>query len=164
MIEHQRAAEGSAQWYDAEAGPLVRPYARTGARGRENAAAGAPRGAYASGCVGDLADEPGGGGGADRAGDPGGPHADLVAQVSAVVDAEAPEPVLLSSAHRTLLGLCRAEPQTVADLAAASDLPTGVVRDLVDDLARAGQVAWADPAGLPARLPVQEVIDGLRAL
>jgi hypothetical protein len=32
MIEHQRAAEGANQWYDAEAGPLVRPYAKTGAR------------------------------------------------------------------------------------------------------------------------------------
>jgi hypothetical protein len=96
-----------------------------------------------------------------------GPRLDLVTQISAVADAGEPEPALLSHVHHTLLGLCRTATQTVADLAAAADLPTGVVRDLVDDLARAGQVTWespARPAGLPAELPVQEVIDGLRAL
>jgi hypothetical protein len=38
MTEQQRAAEDDAQWYDAEAGPLVRPLARPGARPRAAAA------------------------------------------------------------------------------------------------------------------------------
>ncbi|MFI5806045.1 DUF742 domain-containing protein [Streptomyces sp. NPDC051561] len=142
MIEHQRAAEGSTQWYDAEAGPLVRPYARTGVR----------------------ADKSGTGAGAAPVA---GPRLDLVTLVSATADAGEPDAELLGHVHHTLLGLCRTGTRTVADLASSSDLPIGVVRALVEDLARAGLVTCdvaSHPAGLPAELPVQELIDGLRAL
>ncbi|MFJ6701053.1 DUF742 domain-containing protein [Streptomyces sp. NPDC091272] len=134
MIEHQRAAAGSTQWYDAEAGPLVRPYAQSGVRA-----------------------------------DPERPLAplDLVAELTAVTGAGEPDPALLGHAHRTLLTLCRTGPLTVAELAASADLPTGAVRTLLNDLLAAGQLALNTPArpdGLPAELPVQELIEGLRAL
>ncbi|MFI0980810.1 DUF742 domain-containing protein [Streptomyces sp. NPDC021093] len=134
MIEHQRAAEGSTQWYDADAGPLVRPYAQSGVRAAPGLA-GAPL--------------------------------DLVAQVTAVTGAGEPDPALLGRAHHTLLTLCRTGPRTVAELAVAADLPTGVVRTLLNDLLAAGQLVLngpARPAGPPAELPLQEVIEGLRAL
>ncbi|MGW7415005.1 DUF742 domain-containing protein [Streptomyces sp. NPDC054863] len=134
MIEHQRAAEGSTQWYDADAGPLVRPYAQSGMR----AAPG-------------QADTP----------------LDLVAQLTAVTGTGEPDPALLGRAHHTLFTLCRTGPRTVAELAVATDLPTGVVRTLLNDLLAAGRLALNGPARPtvpPAELPVQEMIEGLRAL
>ncbi|MCJ1676027.1 DUF742 domain-containing protein [Streptomyces sp. APSN-46.1] len=126
------------QWYDAEAGPLVRPYAMTGGRTKP------------------------------------GPHGvrfDLIALV--VVDSaggdgadEAAES-LLGPEHRALLGLCRSETQSVAELAADADLPVGVVRVLLGDLLEAGHVKVSRPVP-PAQLPderiLREVIEGLRAL
>ncbi|MFD3515824.1 DUF742 domain-containing protein [Streptomyces sp. NPDC058657] len=161
MIEHQRAAEGSTQWYDAEAGPLVRPYARTGVReAGPGTASGAQPGASAPG-------DPAGASLPPASDAPPGTRLDLVAQISATAGAGEPDPALLSHVHHTLLGHCRAATQTLADLAAATGLPTGVVRELVDDLAGAGLVTWPGPVRptqLPAELPLQEVIDGLRAL
>ncbi|MET8749082.1 DUF742 domain-containing protein [Streptomyces sp. NPDC059104] len=123
------------QWYDAEAGPLVRPYAMTGGRTKP------------------------------------GPHGvrfDLIALV--VVDPAAEgtgEEALLGPEHRALLGRCRDETQSVAELAADADLPVGVVRVLLGDLLEAGHVKVSRPVP-PARLPemriLREVIEGLRAL
>ncbi|MFB0630830.1 DUF742 domain-containing protein [Streptomyces sp. AB3(2024)] len=123
------------QWYDAEAGPLVRPYALTGGRTKP------------------------------------GPHGvrfDLIALV--VVDPAAEgtgEEALLGPEHRALLGRCRDETQSVAELAADADLPVGVVRVLLGDLLEAGHVKVSRPVP-PARLPemriLREVIEGLRAL
>ncbi|MET9603455.1 DUF742 domain-containing protein [Streptomyces sp. NPDC006512] len=123
------------QWYDAEAGPLVRPYAMTGGRTKP------------------------------------GPHGvrfDLIALV--VVDPDASgdaDDSLLGPEHRTLLGLCRSETQSVAELAADADLPVGVVRVLLGDLLEAGHVKVSRPVP-PAQLPderiLREVIEGLRAL
>ncbi|WP_329193223.1 MULTISPECIES: DUF742 domain-containing protein [unclassified Streptomyces] len=122
-------------WYDAEAGPLVRPYAMTGGRTKP------------------------------------GPHGvrfDLIALV--VVDgatAAAGDEALLGPEHRALLGLCRAQTQSVAELAADADLPVGVVRVLLGDLLEGGHVSVSRPVP-PARLPderiLREVIEGLRAL
>ncbi|MFJ2742974.1 DUF742 domain-containing protein [Streptomyces sp. NPDC087440] len=134
MIEHQRAAEGATQWYDAEAGPLVRPYAKTGVR----SATGAVR-----------------------------QHLDLVAHVTAAPGAGAPDASLLSREHQALLSLCRSGTHTVADLASSAGLPTGAVRTLLNDLISAGQLELRGPAlptALPVDIPLQDVIDALRAL
>ncbi|MFJ6718059.1 MULTISPECIES: DUF742 domain-containing protein [unclassified Streptomyces] len=122
-------------WYDAAAGPLVRPYAMTGGRTKP------------------------------------GPHGvrfDLIALV--VVDRSGPEAAdeaLLGPEHRALLGLCRAQTQSVAELAADADLPVGVVRVLLGDLLEGGHVKVSRPVP-PAQLPderiLREVIEGLRAL
>ncbi|MFG2882762.1 DUF742 domain-containing protein [Streptomyces sp. NPDC048297] len=123
------------QWYDGEAGPLVRPYAMTGGR-----------------------TQPG----------PTGARFDLVALVT--LDPAAPaldDDTALGPEHRTLLDLCRTETQSVAELAADADLPVGVVRVLLGDLAERGCVTVSRPVP-PARLPderiLREVIEGLRAL
>ncbi|MFF4580208.1 DUF742 domain-containing protein [Streptomyces sp. NPDC001389] len=99
---------------------------------------------------------------------PHGVRFDLIALV--VVDAAAGgvgEAALLGPEHRALLGLCRSEAQSVAELAAEADLPVGVVRVLLGDLLEAGQVTVSRPVP-PARLPelriLREVIEGLRAL
>ncbi|MFP1625453.1 DUF742 domain-containing protein [Streptomyces sp. 5K101] len=130
-----RAEPAGSQWYDAEAGPLVRPYAMTGGRTR-----------------------------------PGPNHVrfDLIALV--VVDDDATSSAdesLLGPEHRTLLALCRCGKQSVAELAAGTDLPVGVVRVLLGDLLEAGHVKVSRPVP-PAQLPderiLREVIEGLRAL
>ncbi|WP_251054593.1 DUF742 domain-containing protein [Streptomyces sp. ISL-66] len=130
------AASGGAtdQWFDDDAGPVVRPYAMT--RGRTSHA---------------------------------GQHRlDLIALV--VAEAAADDPVwdaTLSPEHAHILGLCRARPQSVAELAADLDLAVGVVRVLIGDLADDELVHVTRPVP-PAELPdesiLREVIDGLRAL
>ncbi|MFH7599441.1 DUF742 domain-containing protein [Streptomyces racemochromogenes] len=136
-----RQAEGrpdgpvGGRWYDADAGPLVRPYAMTGGR-TEPAAHGVRFDLIALVLVDDA-----GGGAADGA--------------------------LLGPEHRALLELCRGEFRSVAELAAGTDLPVGVVRVLLGDLLEAGHVRVRRPVP-PARLPelriLREVIEGLRAL
>ncbi|MFE9840674.1 DUF742 domain-containing protein [Streptomyces goshikiensis] len=126
------------QWYDAEAGPLVRPYAVTGGRTKPG-----PHGVRFD-LIALVVVDPGGGDGAGAAaGSPLGPE------------------------HRALLGLCRSETQSVAELAAEADLPVGVVRVLLGDLLEAGHVKVSRPVP-PAQLPderiLREVIEGLRAL
>lgn len=120
------------QWYDNEAGPLVRPYAMTGGRTR-----------------------PG----------PSGVRFDLIALVS--LDTGAPDDTSLGPEHRALIELCRTETQSVAELAADTDLPVGVVRVLLGDLLELGCVTVSRPVP-PAQLPderiLREVIEGLRAL
>ncbi|MER5730396.1 DUF742 domain-containing protein [Streptomyces sp. NPDC002138] len=129
------ADEVNGHWYDADAGPLVRPYAMTGGRTKP------------------------------------GPHGvrfDLIALVVVEPGAvDAAEESLLGPEHRALLGLCRSETQSVAELAADADLPVGVVRVLLGDLLEAGHVRVSRPVP-PAQLPderiLREVIEGLRAL
>nr|WSX52931.1 DUF742 domain-containing protein [Streptomyces sp. NBC_00974] len=129
------APDGAAdQWFDDDAGPVVRPYAMT--RGRTSHA---------------------------------GQHRlDLIALV--IAEAAADDPVwdaTLSPEHAHILGLCRARPQSVAELAADLDLAVGVVRVLIGDLADDELVHVSRPVP-PAELPdesiLREVIDGLRAL
>ncbi|MFD6285874.1 DUF742 domain-containing protein [Streptomyces sp. NPDC060205] len=138
MAEDRAAApeQPGSQWYDSEAGPLVRPYAMTGGR-----------------------TEPG----------PAGVRFDLIALVA--LDTAAPatgaDTAALGPEHRALVELCRAETQSVAELAADTDLPVGVVRVLLGDLLELGRVTVSRPVP-PAHLPderiLREVIDGLRAL
>ncbi|MFF3491698.1 DUF742 domain-containing protein [Streptomyces sp. NPDC002795] len=123
------------QWFDQDAGPLVRPYAMTGGR-----TAPGPQGA----------------------------HFDLIALVS--LDTAAPGPhddTALGPEHRSIIELCRTETQTVAELAAGTDVPLGVVRVLLGDLLELTCVKVTRPVP-PAQLPdekiLREVIDGLRAL
>jgi hypothetical protein len=123
------------QWYDNEAGPLVRPYAMTGGRTK-----------------------PG----------PTGVRFDLIALVTLDPGAlPADGDTALGPEHRALVGLCRTETQSVAELAAGADLPVGVVRVLLGDLLELGCVTISRPVP-PAQLPderiLREVIEGLRAL
>ncbi|GGY32017.1 DUF742 domain-containing protein [Streptomyces djakartensis] len=126
--------ELGSQWYDNEAGPLVRPYAMTGGRTR-----------------------PG----------PTGVRFDLIALVTLDPGAPGVDDAPLGPEHRNLIGLCRTETQSVAELAAGADLPVGVVRVLIGDLLELGFVTVSRPVP-PARLPderiLREVIEGLRAL
>jgi Protein of unknown function (DUF742) len=73
----------------------------------------------------------------------------------------------LSPEHVEIVGLCRDEPQSVAELAAELNLPIGVVRVLIGDLVHAELVHVTRPVP-PAELPdesiLRDVINGLRAL
>ncbi|MFE0728669.1 DUF742 domain-containing protein [Streptomyces antibioticus] len=138
MTEDTTAAarqDPGSQWYDSEAGPLVRPYAMTGGRTR-----------------------PG----------PTGVRFDLIALVT--LDPGSPgtaATAALGPEHRTLIGLCRTETQSVAELSAGADLPVGVVRVLLGDLLELGCVTVSrpvPPAHLPDERVLREVIEGLRAL
>ncbi|GGV21839.1 hypothetical protein GCM10010260_72710 [Streptomyces filipinensis] len=93
---------------------------------------------------------------------------DLIAVV--VTEPEAGDPETdptLSPEHVEIVGLCRDEPQSVAELAADLDLPIGVVRVLIGDLVHAELVHVSRPVP-PAELPdesiLRDVINGLRAL
>lgn len=124
------------RWYDAEAGPLVRPYAMTGGRTRPG-----PRTA----------------------------RFDLIALVIATAEPspDGADETVFGPEHHALLALCRAEPQSVADLAAEADLAVGVVRVLLGDLLESGLIHVTRPAPatqLPDEQILREVINGLRAL
>ncbi|MFF7358265.1 MULTISPECIES: DUF742 domain-containing protein [Streptomyces] len=93
---------------------------------------------------------------------------DLIAVV--VTEPEGGDPETdptLSPEHVEIVGLCRDEPQSVAELAADLDLPIGVVRVLIGDLVHAELVHVSRPVP-PAELPdesiLRDVINGLRAL
>jgi hypothetical protein len=86
--------------------------------------------------------------------------------IDVVISVTDPPPgARLGPEHRQLLARC-ARPVTVVDLASDVDLPVGVVRVLLSDLAEQGIIrVLATPRG-PAtneRLP-REVLDGLQAL
>ncbi|MGW3210450.1 DUF742 domain-containing protein [Streptomyces sp. NPDC001135] len=93
---------------------------------------------------------------------------DLIAVVVTESDAGDPETdPTLSPEHVEIVGLCRDEPQSVAELAAELDLPVGVVRVLIGDLVHTELVHVTRPVP-PAELPdesiLRDVINGLRAL
>ncbi|MET7290212.1 DUF742 domain-containing protein [Streptomyces sp. NPDC005573] len=99
---------------------------------------------------------------------PGQHRLDLIAVVATEPDAGDPEvDPTLGPEHVHIVGLCRAEPQSVAEIAAELDLPVGVVRVLVGDLEHAELVHVTRPVP-PAELPdesiLRDVINGLRAL
>jgi len=74
--------------------------------------------------------------------------------------------VNLTPEHRRILGMCRRQ-VTVADVAADTSLPIGVVRVLLADLMIQGAVAVVRqrPAGQRTGSDVlQEILNGLRAL
>jgi hypothetical protein len=93
---------------------------------------------------------------------------DLIAVVVTEPDAGDPESdPTLAPEHMEIVGLCRGEPQSIAELAAELDLPIGVVRVLIGDLVHAELVHVTRPVP-PAELPdesiLRDVINGLRAL
>lgn len=119
------------EWFDDEAGPLVRLYAMTAGRARPTSEA-----------------------------------FDLIAVIDAgYVNDQAPPD--RSPEHAAILVMCRTAPRSVADIAADSELPVGVVRVLLGDLLDDGHINVSRPVQ-PAQLPdehiLREVIDGLRAL
>ncbi|WAX81127.1 DUF742 domain-containing protein [Streptomyces sp. KMM 9044] len=93
---------------------------------------------------------------------------DLIAVVVTRPDAADPETdPALSPEHVDIVEMCRATPQTVAELAAELDLPVGVVRVLVGDLVDLESVHVnrpVPPAELPDESILRDVINGLRAL
>jgi len=132
MPSHRPSASPSTpEWFDDEAGPLVRLYAMTAGRARPTSEAF------------DLA---------------------AVIHANRADEGAAPPP---SPEHAAIVALCRTGPRSVADIAADSDLPVGVLRVLLDDLLDAGYIRVSRPVA-PAHLPdadlLKEVIDGLRAL
>jgi hypothetical protein len=99
---------------------------------------------------------------------PGQHRLDLIAVVVTEPGVDDPETdPTLAPEHVEIIGLCRREPQSVAELAAELDLPVGVVRVLVGDLVHAQLVHVTRPVP-PAELPderiLRDVINGLRAL
>ncbi|MEH0631953.1 MULTISPECIES: DUF742 domain-containing protein [Streptomyces] len=98
---------------------------------------------------------------------PSGSRFDLIALVTLDVDAPGADDDLLGPEHRALVELCRTETQSVAELAADTDLPVGVVRVLLGDLLELRRVTVSRPVP-PAQLPderiLREVIEGLKAL
>ncbi|MER5177684.1 DUF742 domain-containing protein [Streptomyces sp. NPDC002896] len=93
---------------------------------------------------------------------------DLIALVVAEDPTHDPEPdQALSPEHVDIVARCREAPQSVAELAAELNLPIGVVRVLIGDLADEGLVHVSRPVP-PAELPdesiLRDVINGLRAL
>ncbi|MCM2577612.1 DUF742 domain-containing protein [Streptomyces meridianus] len=127
---HAGTAHAAPEWFDEEAGPVVRLYAMTAGRARPTSEA-----------------------------------FDLIAVVHAEEGDDLPLPA--SPEQAVILGLCRNAPRSVADIAADSDLPVGVVRVLLGDLLDAGLIGVSRPVP-PAQLPdagiLREVINGLRAL
>jgi Protein of unknown function (DUF742) len=92
---------------------------------------------------------------------------DLLAVVVATgLPARKDEPARLTPEHHKILGLCR-DHVTVADIAAETALPVGVVRVLLADLTAQGAVTVVRerPAGeLTGNDVLQEILNGLRAL
>jgi hypothetical protein len=91
---------------------------------------------------------------------------DLIAVVVATGLPAAPEAGRPSPEHRQILALC-GQQITVADLAADTALPVGVVRVLIADLTMQGAVAVVRQQPTDQRSEknvLQEILDGLRAL
>jgi hypothetical protein len=91
---------------------------------------------------------------------------DLIAVVVATGLPAAPEAGRPSPEHRRILALC-GQQITVADLAADTALPVGVVRVLIADLTVQGAVAVVRQQPTDQRSEknvLQEILDGLRAL
>jgi hypothetical protein len=91
---------------------------------------------------------------------------DVIAVVVAARRGEAVDTSGLSPEHRRIVGLCR-RPVTVADIAAETSLPLGVVRVLLADLTQQGRIEvlpQRHPDEQPSTDLLKEVLHGLRAL
>jgi Protein of unknown function (DUF742) len=99
------------------------------------------------------------------------PAGDMVLDVIAVIAAVGPVPgraelAKLSPEQRKLLGLCRT-PVTVADSAADTGLPLGVVRVLLADLIQQGMITVLPRQSVRQQAStdlLKEVLNGLRSL
>jgi hypothetical protein len=91
----------------------------------------------------------------------------VLAEAGGTGDIEDLPDLTLTPEHLDIIEVCTAEAMSVAELAAETDLPVGVVRVLVGDLMHAELVRVSRPVP-PAQLPderiLREVINGLRAL
>lgn len=96
---------------------------------------------------------------------PTGREFDLIALV--VSDVQDSPDLPIGPEHGAILDLCRDNALSVAEIAAETDLPLGVVRVLLGDLLDAEFIRVSRPVP-PAMLPdehiLREVINGLRAL
>ena len=99
--------------------------------------------------------------------EPDGEVLDLIAVVVATgLPAAAPDAGRTSPEHRRILGRCEQQ-ITLADLAADTALPVGVVRVLIADLTLQGAVTVVRQRPTDQRSEknvLQEILDGLRAL
>jgi hypothetical protein len=99
--------------------------------------------------------------------EPDGEVLDLIAVVVATgLPAAAPDAGRTSPEHRRILGRCEQQ-ITLADLAADTALPVGVVRVLIADLTLQGAVTVVRQQPTDQRSEknvLQEILDGLRAL
>jgi len=91
------------------------------------------------------------------------PAVDLAIEALVSTAAGAPEPP--GADHRAIVALC-ASPRSVAEIAALLEIPLGVARVLVADLAKDGGVVVHDTSGPdgPDATLMQRVLDGLRRL
>ncbi len=85
--------------------------------------------------------------------------------VMAVADPQLPADTRLGRAHRRVLRHCR-QPVTVVDLASSVDLPVGVVRVLLSDLAQYGvlRVVATVRGPVPSDRLLRDVLNALQAL
>lgn len=91
---------------------------------------------------------------------------DLLAVVAARRVVRGDDPIGLGPEHRRILSLCRT-PVTVADVAAETALPLGVVRVLLADLIQQGRIKVLRQRAAgdqPSAALLKEVLHGLRAL
>jgi hypothetical protein len=130
---------GGNKWRRRDSGPVVRPYAVTG--GRTAPADGEMLDLLAVVVATGLLAGTGEGRGGDEA-------------------------IKLTPEHRRILKLCE-NPATVADIAADTGLPVGVVRVLLADLTAQGAVTVVrerPPGQRTGNDVLQEILNGLRAL
>jgi Protein of unknown function (DUF742) len=94
-----------------------------------------------------------------------GSYVGLIDMVLAEPDPRLPSDARLNQEHRRLLSLCR-HPGTVVDLASDANLPVGVVRVLLSDLAQWGavRVVQAPRGQVTDERLLRDVLDGLQAL
>jgi hypothetical protein len=100
--------------------------------------------------------------------EPDGEVLDVIAVVVAMPggDMDDDDPQRRTPEHRRILGLCQRQ-ATVADIAAGTGLPLGVVRVLLSDLILSGAVTVIRPRSAgqrPGNDVLQEILNGLRAL
>ncbi|HKQ42808.1 MAG TPA: DUF742 domain-containing protein, partial [Pseudonocardia sp.] len=91
------------------------------------------------------------------------PAVDLAIEALVSTAPGAPEPP--GADHQAIAALC-ASPRSVAEIAALLEIPLGVARVLVGDLAQDGGVVVHDTSGPdgPDATLMQRVLDGLRRL
>jgi Protein of unknown function (DUF742) len=138
---------GGNKWRRRDSGPVVRPYAVTG--GRTAPADGEMLDLLAVVVATGLQARTGTG----RGGEAGGLGGE-------------DQSVKLTPEHRRILKLCE-NPATVADIAADTGLPVGVVRVLLADLTAQGAVTVVrerPPGQRTGNDVLQEILNGLRAL
>ncbi|MFJ4674671.1 DUF742 domain-containing protein [Kitasatospora sp. NPDC088783] len=129
------------RWFDDEAGPVVRLFSMTRGRARP-----VDDGLFdLISLVTAAGPDPG----------PGGARPELTPDLT------------LDPEHHAILGLCRDEPLSVAELGSYTDLPVSVVRVLLGDLHDADLISVTRPVQLaqqPDERLLRDVINGLRAL